>query len=424
MVVFLRSALYRITGKPFETLEGALQTLFSDSLLKRAQKSSSPLEMLDFLAREKRIERAKLLELAAQRMGLSSETSLQAPDITLISRTGFDADILRQRAILPQTSSLAPAGYSLVVAHPGTVNRQEFETAGVRILLGSAEDIAGAWAAWDQARAVQTTALNLSEDVEKVLKQVVMDCADLGAQEVFLGHPNDCSYEGIVNGKRFSGFVHQKVFLETLATLKRLGYFTLASNPPSRAALTRNFERPIVCLTWSTGSNKATATASRSMPAYKEEQPVAEEIAVAEAPQEIEPAPAPLAQSPSILLVEDDERFALVVSQILSARGYSIQRAVNGEQALSLFEEKSISPQLIISDVHMPVVDGRLLLERLRKLQINTPAIMLTSDEDQLLEADLILLGANAYVRKSEDPRVLLAWVQNLLLLSSREGSQ
>jgi len=423
MVVFFRSALYRLTGKPFESLEDALRTLFSAACLKNAQQNASPFELIDFLSKEQSFDRKKLLRTAAERIGLSAADSLEPPDMTLISRTGFDADTLKQRSILPQTSTLASAGYALVVAHPGSVNRPEFEAAGVRILLGSAEEIATAWAAWERARVAQTSALNLSEDVEKVLKQIVVDCSDLGAQEVFLGHPNDCSYEGIAGGKRFSGFVHQKVFLETLATLKRLGYFTLASNPASRAALTRNFERPIVCLTWSTGSYKVTATGSRSMPAYKDETPP-EELTPIEEKQEIEPAPAPEDESPQILLVEDDERFALVVSQILGARGYSVQRALNGEQALKLFSEKSVSPNLIISDVHMPVVDGRSLLERLRKLQINTPAIMLTSDEDQLLEADLILLGANAYVRKSEDPRVLLAWVQNLLLLSAREANQ
>ena len=62
----------------------------------------------------------------------------------------------------------------------------------------------------------------------------------------------------------------------------------------------------------------------------------------------------------------------------------------------------------------MPQLDGALFLKRLRQFDAEQPVIILTSDSDQLLEAELAMLGANAFVRKDDDLRVLLAWCHSL----------
>jgi DNA-binding NarL/FixJ family response regulator len=74
-----------------------------------------------------------------------------------------------------------------------------------------------------------------------------------------------------------------------------------------------------------------------------------------------------------------------------------------------------MAPQLIICDIHMPGMDGLTFLEKLYSRHKVAPVLVLTSDEDRTLEARLALLGVEAFVRKNEDPRVLLAWCKNLL---------
>ena len=59
-------------------------------------------------------------------------------------------------------------------------------------------------------------------------------------------------------------------------------------------------------------------------------------------------------------------------------------------------------------------MDGGSFLARVRKRFSDLPIVMLTSDEDDLLEIELVELGADAFVRKCDDVRVLVAWCSNL----------
>ena len=67
-----------------------------------------------------------------------------------------------------------------------------------------------------------------------------------------------------------------------------------------------------------------------------------------------------------ILLVEDDLLLLEVMRSILEAEGFKIYPAVNGKQALDLFH--SISPDLVVSDIMMPEMDGYEMLEAVRLL--------------------------------------------------------
>ncbi|MCB0325657.1 MAG: response regulator, partial [Bdellovibrionales bacterium] len=75
------------------------------------------------------------------------------------------------------------------------------------------------------------------------------------------------------------------------------------------------------------------------------------------------------------------------------------------------------------SDVHMPEMDGGAFLEAVRRRVRGIPILMLTSDEDEQLEAELVAAGADAFVRKHDDVRVLLAWCSNLAARRSGEQS-
>lgn len=90
-----------------------------------------------------------------------------------------------------------------------------------------------------------------------------------------------------------------------------------------------------------------------------------------------------------ILIVEDDELLAKTLHNSLKDEGYIVSIAYNGLEALSLAEEKK--PDLILSDLNMPKMDGLSMLAKLRATVWgkNIKVVVLTNfnDEAKVLEA-------------------------------------
>lgn len=125
-----------------------------------------------------------------------------------------------------------------------------------------------------------------------------------------------------------------------------------------------------------------------------------------------EPLLAEAVASPSIVLVEDDVRLAELVSRYLESNGFRITIAdTNGKVAEQI---KSLAPDLVILDLGLPGQDGFAICKQLRPSYRN-PILILTarnSDIDHVLGLEL---GADDYVIKPVEPRVLMARVNALL---------
>lgn len=65
-----------------------------------------------------------------------------------------------------------------------------------------------------------------------------------------------------------------------------------------------------------------------------------------------------------VLLVDDDKEFRTVAALVLENAGHSVTEAVDGFAALELLQAER--PDIIISDLHMPVMDGRMFCKRVR----------------------------------------------------------
>lgn len=113
------------------------------------------------------------------------------------------------------------------------------------------------------------------------------------------------------------------------------------------------------------------------------------------------PATAPaVANRHRILVVDDSATVRDLVCELLAEAGMEVLRAENGREALSAIEESS--PELVLSDIEMPVMDGFELLREIRVRRPHLPVVMLTTRgcaEDRRRAATL---GANAYLVKSE----------------------
>lgn len=118
------------------------------------------------------------------------------------------------------------------------------------------------------------------------------------------------------------------------------------------------------------------------------------------------------AESPTLLVVEDDPAMLVALRDILEGAGYQVHTAANGELALETLA--NIEPSLILSDISMPVMDGIELFERVRAQPRGTaiPFIFLTArgTREDIFEGKK--LGADDYITKPVTSQELLAAVQ------------
>ena len=126
--------------------------------------------------------------------------------------------------------------------------------------------------------------------------------------------------------------------------------------------------------------------------------------------KESKPAPAPK----RILLVDDDQEIIESLKVALSAKGYEILVARDGNQGLAMAERED--PNLVILDMMMPKRSGFLVLEKLRRTQKDpTRVIMITANEGSRHKAYAEMLGVDDYIRKPFAMDRLIESVERLL---------
>jgi CheY-like chemotaxis protein len=118
----------------------------------------------------------------------------------------------------------------------------------------------------------------------------------------------------------------------------------------------------------------------------------------------------------SVLLVEDSELTRDMLDGVLAAMGHRVLDAANGRDALDKLQQHR--PDLVITDLEMPVMDGFELIEAIRGREPlrDLPIIVLTSrgsDDDRRRAADL---GADAYLVKADFREEILEQTVNRFL--------
>jgi DNA-binding response OmpR family regulator len=113
-----------------------------------------------------------------------------------------------------------------------------------------------------------------------------------------------------------------------------------------------------------------------------------------------------------VLVVDDDDDIRLLLEQLLSGAGYSVETAQDGRAALRVFHENPID--LVVLDLSMPELDGFETLERLRDLS-DVPVILLTARSGEIDKVRGFRAGADDYVVKPFGRQELLARIEALL---------
>jgi two-component system NtrC family response regulator len=112
----------------------------------------------------------------------------------------------------------------------------------------------------------------------------------------------------------------------------------------------------------------------------------------------------------TILVVDDEKNYLLVLSEILQDEGYEVLTALGGQEALEI--QKSSDLDLILTDMKMPGMDGIELLENIKALDPDLPVIMMTAHGtiDKAVEA--MQKGAYSYILKPFDNERLTIYVK------------
>ncbi|MBW4693980.1 MAG: response regulator transcription factor [Lyngbya sp. HA4199-MV5] len=125
-----------------------------------------------------------------------------------------------------------------------------------------------------------------------------------------------------------------------------------------------------------------------------------------------------------VLVVDDDATLRMALTRYLEKRGYLTQDVASGIEALQLFEQDP--PDLVVSDVMMPEMDGFEFCRRLRSIRSGqlVPFIFLSSKGEVEARIQGHSIGADDYLIKPFEPRELLAKIESQLERSRRIHSE
>ena len=118
-----------------------------------------------------------------------------------------------------------------------------------------------------------------------------------------------------------------------------------------------------------------------------------------------------------ILIVDDERDLRTMLSTYLTADGFQVLQAGDGEQGLELALTRK--PDLVVLDVGLPNIDGFEVLRRLRASS-GVPVIMLTARTEEVDRVVGLTVGADDYVTKPFSPRELVARITAVLRRTDR----
>lgn len=124
----------------------------------------------------------------------------------------------------------------------------------------------------------------------------------------------------------------------------------------------------------------------------------------------------------SILLVEDEENFGLVLKNYLELSNYLVTLCQNGKLGLNAF--RKVHFDLCIFDVMMPEMDGFSLAGDIKKINNQTPIIFLTAKTQKHDIVKGYQLGADEYITKPFDTEVLLLKINAIINRSTKLKNQ
>jgi CheY-like chemotaxis protein len=115
--------------------------------------------------------------------------------------------------------------------------------------------------------------------------------------------------------------------------------------------------------------------------------------------------------SPEILVVDDEKNIRELVRTLLERAGYRVTEAADAETALQILEERMLEPNLLLTDIVMPGMNGLALAAKAHHLRPSLPVIFMTGFANEY-QAEL---SGSVCLRKPFKPPDLLAAIQDVV---------
>ena len=122
-----------------------------------------------------------------------------------------------------------------------------------------------------------------------------------------------------------------------------------------------------------------------------------------------------------VLVVDDEPQITRVLRTVLTSQGYQVRTAAEGEAALTNFKEWS--PELVITDLYMPHMNGVELCRRIRAVS-TVPIIVLSVKGEERTKVEALDSGADDYVTKPFGTEELMARVRAALRRAAPDSPQ
>ncbi len=116
-----------------------------------------------------------------------------------------------------------------------------------------------------------------------------------------------------------------------------------------------------------------------------------------------------------ILVIDDSESIRELVALTLESAGFKVKKAVDGQDALHFLFDHDI--RLVITDLHMPNMDGIQLIGEIRKIDnhLTTPVLLLTTELSAAKKEEARMAGATGWIVKPFNQQKLLEIVRRLI---------
>jgi signal transduction histidine kinase/CheY-like chemotaxis protein/HPt (histidine-containing phosphotransfer) domain-containing protein len=116
-----------------------------------------------------------------------------------------------------------------------------------------------------------------------------------------------------------------------------------------------------------------------------------------------------------ILLVEDNQTNQFIAQSILEQSGFRVSKADNGKKGFEFFADNRKDLDLILMDIHMPVMDGYAASDLIRKIDADIPIVAMTADAIAGVKEQCMSHGIHHYVSKPFEPEQLIKTILGVL---------
>jgi len=388
-------------------------------------------QLFEFASKELLISEPDLLLKISRMINVPYLSRVLPADINLVSPELFS--LCRRCGAIPVTSEGVITG--LVCSDPELVESiaQKLalhQTSGAKTapnlylgswsLISKALDESELYSKSAAQRKEEEEARKLLDTAKRVTAFLVDESSNMGATGLEIQFsPERISYAFMTgDGRRATGNVDRRIrgpLLKYLQDFVKSGEFLLLSfiKREGQARVAVSLDDDVYFLSW---------TAEPAL------EPLSDKVVNFPTPQHSRSAEVPakaeveLSQDHLVLIVDDNSTFARVLEKFLARHNLKSAYADGGERAFAFLDGANELPSLIVCDVHMPNMNGIEFIQRLRADSrfANIPVVMLTSDDDVEIELKLLSYGADAFITKNEDPRILCVQVKRLIEKAKR----